>query len=235
MLCLTAQLVLLILGCFTCCWLPYFIVACAQMFSHRDTGSPTVYKATFSLAMANSGMNPMIYAWKNPALRRAFALLLRGRNPDHVYDDVWSTAAAAGGGESKRQRRRRLAQAQQTFEHIDAAAGGDAKALAPVEAAAAAATPTTPPTVADAQRAWVQQTADDTGATTVRRSCCELDVVWLHSERMFAWNSCSDGQHRLMDILHIDGLEQMEPRAARATTPATTTDKWMNHRISNRT
>lgn len=218
----------MIIGCFTCCWLPYFIVACVQMFSHRDTGSPTVYKATFSLAMANSGMNPMIYAWKNPALRRAFALLLRGRNPDHVYDDVWSTAAA--GGESKRQRRRRLAQAQQSFEHCDTADGGR-KALAAATMAAATAAPATPPTVPDVQRAWIEQTADDNGATIMRRSCCELDLAWQHSARMFVWHSCRDGQHRLMDILHIDGMEQMEPRIARVTV----TDKWMNQRISHRT
>lgn len=80
------QLVLLILGCFTLCWLPYFAVASMQMFSHRERGSPTIYKATFSLAMVNSGMNPMIYAWKNCGLRAAFGRMLRGRHPDHAYE-----------------------------------------------------------------------------------------------------------------------------------------------------
>lgn len=37
--------------------------------------------------MANSGMNPLIYAWKNKNFRRAFALLLRCKNPDIAYRD----------------------------------------------------------------------------------------------------------------------------------------------------
>lgn len=79
------QVVLLILGCFSVCWLPYFIVACIQIFSLFDYNSPHLYKGAFSLAMANSGMNPLIYAWKNKNFRRAFALLLRCKNPDIAY------------------------------------------------------------------------------------------------------------------------------------------------------
>lgn len=75
-------MVILILGCFTICWLPYFAVACAQIFQFAANSSPIYYKATFSLAMANSGMNPIIYAWKNRTFRRAFIHLLRCRTPD---------------------------------------------------------------------------------------------------------------------------------------------------------
>lgn len=85
------QLVLLILGCFSVCWLPYFIVACAQIFEYTDRSSPTVYKAAFTLALANSGMNPLIYAWKNTALRKAFGRLLRCRHPDHPASNKSST------------------------------------------------------------------------------------------------------------------------------------------------
>lgn len=81
------QVVLLILGGFSICWLPYFIVACVQIFSLIDYNSPILYKSAFSLAMANSGMNPLIYAWKNKNFRRAFALLLRCKNPDTAYRD----------------------------------------------------------------------------------------------------------------------------------------------------
>lgn len=77
-----SQVVILILGCFTVCWLPYFIVACSQIFKFNDNASPTMYKAAFSLAMANSGMNPIIYAWKNRNFRRAFSHLLRCKAPD---------------------------------------------------------------------------------------------------------------------------------------------------------
>lgn len=191
-----------------------------------------MYKATFSLAMANSGMNPMIYAWKNPALRRVFALLMRGRNPDHVYDDAWPTAATVG-GESKRQRRRRMALAQQSFENSDAR-DADAKATAVAEPGAA---PAAPPTVAKEEHVWVEQTTDaENCTTTVGRSCCELDsCVRQHNARM--WPSYCGEHQRLMDILHIDALVQLE-RAARVTgwktTSATDDHKWMNHRVSNR-
>lgn len=73
---------LLILGCFSVCWLPYFIVACAQIFQYTERSSPTVYKVAFTLALGNSGMNPLIYAWKNTGLRLAFVRLLRFRHPD---------------------------------------------------------------------------------------------------------------------------------------------------------
>lgn len=76
------QVVILILGCFTVCWLPYFVVATSQIFKFAANSSPTYYKAAFSLAMANSGMNPIIYAWKNRTFRRAFSHLLRCKAPD---------------------------------------------------------------------------------------------------------------------------------------------------------
>ncbi|CAO1380093.1 unnamed protein product [Diamesa serratosioi] len=78
----SVQVVLLILGCFTICWLPYFIVACAQIFKFMESSSPIIYKAAFSLAMSNSAMNPLIYAWKNTGFRRAFSRLLKCKSPD---------------------------------------------------------------------------------------------------------------------------------------------------------
>ncbi|XP_026481256.1 histamine H2 receptor-like [Ctenocephalides felis] len=80
----SVQVVLLILGSFSVCWLPFFVVACAQAFTCHNESSPTVYKAAFSLAISNSGLNPLIYAWKNSNFRRAFAQLIRCRNPDLV-------------------------------------------------------------------------------------------------------------------------------------------------------
>lgn len=35
------------------------------------------------MAIANSGMNPIIYAWKNTTFRQAFGRLLRFRSPDY--------------------------------------------------------------------------------------------------------------------------------------------------------
>lgn len=83
-------MVLLIMGCFTVCWLPYFVVACAQIFQFLEESSPTIYKAAFSLAMANSGMNPIIYSWKNSNFRQAFSCLLRCKSPNN-YDNFNNT------------------------------------------------------------------------------------------------------------------------------------------------
>lgn len=75
-------MVLLILGCFTICWLPYFIVACSQIYKMIENSSPVAYMAAFTLAMSNSAMNPVIYAWKNSNFRMAFINLLKCKSPD---------------------------------------------------------------------------------------------------------------------------------------------------------
>lgn len=72
------------MGCFTLCWLPYFVVILTQIFDLFEQNSPTLYKAVFSLAMANSMMNPVIYAWKNTNFRHAFTKLLTCRKPDQL-------------------------------------------------------------------------------------------------------------------------------------------------------
>lgn len=75
-------MVLLILGCFTICWLPYFIVACSQIYHLIESSSAVAYMAAFTLAMSNSAMNPLIYAWKNTNFRNAFINLLKCKSPD---------------------------------------------------------------------------------------------------------------------------------------------------------
>jgi 7 transmembrane receptor (rhodopsin family) len=75
-------MVLLILGCFTICWLPYFIVACSQIYRLIENSSAVAYMAAFTLAMSNSAMNPLIYAWKNSNFRQAFINLLKCKSPD---------------------------------------------------------------------------------------------------------------------------------------------------------
>ena len=75
-------MVLLILGCFTICWLPYFIVACSQIYRLIENSSAVAYMAAFTLAMSNSAMNPLIYAWKNTNFRNAFINLLKCKSPD---------------------------------------------------------------------------------------------------------------------------------------------------------
>lgn len=72
----------MVLGSFSLCWMPYVIVVCTQTVKVYKPNSEVLYKAVFSLAMANSGINPVIYAWKNTGFRRAFLRLLRCQSPD---------------------------------------------------------------------------------------------------------------------------------------------------------
>ncbi|KAL0871574.1 hypothetical protein ABMA27_004107 [Loxostege sticticalis] len=76
------QVVLLVLGSFSICWMPFVVVACAQTQPIRPLHNPILYRLTSSLAMSNSGINPLIYAWKNAGFRAAFAKLLRCKRPD---------------------------------------------------------------------------------------------------------------------------------------------------------
>ncbi|XP_029174088.1 histamine H2 receptor isoform X2 [Nylanderia fulva] len=74
------QVVLLILGCFSICWLPYWVVVCIKFY--EETVQTDVYNITFALALANSGMNPFIYAWKSTNFRKAFQKILRFKSPN---------------------------------------------------------------------------------------------------------------------------------------------------------
>lgn len=72
----------MVLGSFSICWMPYVVVVCTQTASAYGAHDQILYKAVFSLAVANSGINPVIYAWKNTGFRRAFLRLLRFQTPD---------------------------------------------------------------------------------------------------------------------------------------------------------
>jgi hypothetical protein len=71
------------LGSFSLCWMPYVVVVCTQTATMNKEHSQILYKSVFSLAMANSGINPVIYAWKNTGFRRAFLRLLRCQSPEY--------------------------------------------------------------------------------------------------------------------------------------------------------
>ncbi|XP_022908366.1 adenosine receptor A2b [Onthophagus taurus] len=76
------QVVLLVLGCFSVCWLPYFImITCYKLLGDIPF---LVYEITFILAMANSCMNPLIYAWKNSNYREAFLSMLKCKSPNSI-------------------------------------------------------------------------------------------------------------------------------------------------------
>lgn len=99
---LISQVVFLVLGSFSLCWLPYFSVVLDTLrrgttdLSHTaSTGFPSfAYECAFTLAMANSGLNPIIYAWKNRTLRKALLRMVRCRPPDQPGDDLDTGAIA---------------------------------------------------------------------------------------------------------------------------------------------
>ncbi|PSN46479.1 hypothetical protein C0J52_06891 [Blattella germanica] len=80
----SVQVVLMVLGSFSICWLPYMIVACTIISGVCTSEFGIGYKAAFSLAMANSCMNPIIYAWKNPEFRQAIRRLIQCQSPNRI-------------------------------------------------------------------------------------------------------------------------------------------------------
>ncbi|XP_055841184.1 sphingosine 1-phosphate receptor 1 [Episyrphus balteatus] len=91
------------MGGFTLCWLPYFTVASLQIFVMFDA-CPILYRAALALVMANSGLNPIIYAWKNTNFRRSFCRLLQCKNPNGASNNdysVWEHSPRNGSQQKK--------------------------------------------------------------------------------------------------------------------------------------
>ena len=62
--------------------MPFFIVLILQAFDCLPSSlSSPLYKGALALAMTNSGMNPLIYAWKNSEFLSAFSQLLSCKVP----------------------------------------------------------------------------------------------------------------------------------------------------------
>lgn len=73
-------MVFIILGCFTFTWFPYFL--CITIIKTKGKFCLLFYEISFWMAVSNSAMNPLIYAWKNHGFRQAFRYLLTCRSPD---------------------------------------------------------------------------------------------------------------------------------------------------------
>lgn len=81
---------LMILGCFTICWCPFFIVTLyARLTRNQETS--TLYEIFFNLAMINSSLNPLIYSWKNSSFRKAFLSLLKCHSPNYNHSNNYIT------------------------------------------------------------------------------------------------------------------------------------------------
>lgn len=92
----------MILGSFTICWLPYVIVVCVQVISSQKPNI-ILYMVVLSVAKINSGINPVIYAWKNRDFRKAFMRLLRCKNPNYRNNDVKLRQVSTSSASDKKQ------------------------------------------------------------------------------------------------------------------------------------
>ncbi|KAL1129067.1 hypothetical protein AAG570_013599 [Ranatra chinensis] len=90
------QVVMLVVGCFTVCWLPFLGVACAQAAGYRDHISSTTYKAVLFLALSSSAFNPIIYAWKNSEFKQAFKKIFRCKTKDHELNIIQDKESTQG-------------------------------------------------------------------------------------------------------------------------------------------
>lgn len=91
-----AKTIAVVIGVFTCCWLPFFIVL--LLYAHHGflfPVPPEVYFVTKWLEYLNSCLNPIIYTCLNRTYRRAFRrLFLRcrkkiRRESDFSSESVW--------------------------------------------------------------------------------------------------------------------------------------------------
>lgn len=69
---------MLVMGSFTISYMPFIIlVILNSLFRYTSDTTSVVYKITNSLAMANSAVNPLIYAWKNQEFKKTFYKIIR--------------------------------------------------------------------------------------------------------------------------------------------------------------
>lgn len=88
----------IIMGCFLCCWLPFFLWYVIVTFCTDCYTPPTVEALLFWIGYCNSAVNPIVYAFYNRDFRRAFVNQLCctfGQNTD-------SSSTLGGGNRSHR-------------------------------------------------------------------------------------------------------------------------------------
>ncbi|XP_022099057.1 5-hydroxytryptamine receptor 4-like [Acanthaster planci] len=82
-----AFMLLVLIGNFMACWLPHFVGILCLVFTRNDCPfSDAVFTTTTWLAMANSGLNPVIYGLLDGRIRQAVGLILRCRMRERLKD-----------------------------------------------------------------------------------------------------------------------------------------------------
>ena len=87
-----AKMILIIIGLFLLCWLPYFTISiiyynCYNWCSKIPGSLINIFKA---MHYTNSTMNPFVYAFRSPDFRRSFSALIRWKIPRFRSDTVTS-------------------------------------------------------------------------------------------------------------------------------------------------
>ncbi|XP_012665498.1 D(3) dopamine receptor isoform X2 [Otolemur garnettii] len=70
------QMVVIVLGAFIVCWLPFFLIHILNTHCQACHVSPELYSATTWLGYVNSALNPVIYTTFNVEFRKAFLKIL---------------------------------------------------------------------------------------------------------------------------------------------------------------
>ncbi|KAG3271428.1 dopamine receptor D3, transcript variant X1 [Ictidomys tridecemlineatus] len=70
------QMVVIVLGAFIICWLPFFLTHVLNTHCQACHVSPELYSATTWLGYMNSALNPVIYTTFNAEFRKAFLKIL---------------------------------------------------------------------------------------------------------------------------------------------------------------
>nr|XP_014350627.1 PREDICTED: D(3) dopamine receptor-like [Latimeria chalumnae] len=71
------QMLVIVLGVFLICWLPFFVTHILNTHCKRCHVPPELYSATTWLGYVNSALNPVIYTTFNTEFRKAFIKILR--------------------------------------------------------------------------------------------------------------------------------------------------------------
>nr|QVK45653.1 G protein-coupled receptor [Proales similis] len=74
-----AKTVGIVVGCFTMCWMPFFIILPIEAICPSCAIPKQLFEIFFWLGYCNSAMNPLIYGFASPEFKRAFTQILRCR------------------------------------------------------------------------------------------------------------------------------------------------------------
>ncbi|XP_077996392.1 adenosine receptor A2b-like [Glandiceps talaboti] len=66
----------IVIGAFAICWIPFATMVSIVSIPTAECGTPWLFYIVFSIAVSNSAVNPVIYAWRNRDFRESFIKLL---------------------------------------------------------------------------------------------------------------------------------------------------------------